>query len=116
MTEPIDSTPIRRMAREAGANKVYFASAAPPVRHANVYGINMPAARELIAHGCTEEEVQDLIGADKLFYLSLSSLIHAVQYEGVSISSFEDSCFSGEYVTGDITDEYLQNLADKRDK
>lgn len=108
------SREIIRMAREAGAEKVYFASAAPPVRHANVYGINMPAPKELIAHGCSEEEVQDLIGADKLFYLTLPSLIHAVQYEGVSISKFEDSCFSGEYITGDVTDEYLQSLLDKR--
>ena len=107
------SREIIKIARQAGANRVYFASAAPPVRYPNVYGINMPAADELIAHGCTEEEVEQLIGADKLIYLDLLSLIQAVQYEGVSINKFDTSCFSGEYVTGDVTEEYLQTLADK---
>lgn len=108
------SREIIKIARQAGANRVYFASAAPPVRYPNVYGINMPAADELIAHGCTEQEVEELIGADKLIYLDLPSLIQAVQYEGVSISHFDTSCFSGEYVTGDVTEEYLQKLADGR--
>lgn len=109
------SREIIKIARQAGANMVYFAVAAPPVRYPNVYGINMPSADELIAHDCTEEEVEELIGADKLIYLDLPSLIQAVQYEGVSIHNFDTSCFSGEYVTGDITDEYLEKLAKNRD-
>jgi amidophosphoribosyltransferase len=110
------SREIIKIARQAGANMVYFAVAAPPVRYPNVYGINMPSAKELIAHGCTEKEVEELIGADKLIYLDLPSLIQAVQYEGVSINNFDTSCFSGDYVTGDITDKYLKQLADKREE
>ena len=110
------SREIIKIARQAGANKVYFASAAPPVRYPNVYGINMPSADELIAHDCTEEEVEVLIGADQLIYLDLPSLIQAVQYEGVSIHNFDTSCFSGEYITGDVTEEYLKQLADKREE
>lgn len=110
------SREIIKIARQAGANMVYFAVAAPPVRYQNVYGINMPSKEELIAHGCTEEEVEELIGADKLIYLDLPALIQAVQYEGVSINDFDTSCFSGEYVTGDVTDEYLKQLANKREE
>lgn len=110
------SREIIKIARQAGANMVYFAVAAPPVRYPNVYGINMPSTDELIAHDCTEEEVEELIGADKLIYLELSALIQAVQYEGVSINNFDTSCFSGEYITGDVTEEYLNRLANKRDK
>ena len=110
------SREIIKIARQAGANMVYFAVAAPPVRYQNVYGINMPSTDELIAHDCSEEEVEELIGADKLIYLDLPSLIQAVQYEGVSINKFDTSCFSGEYVTGDVTEEYLKQLADKREE
>ena len=74
----------------------------------------MPTAKELIAHGCTEKEVEELIDADRLIYLDLPSLIQSVQYEGVSINKFDSSCFSGEYVTGDVTEEYLQRLVEKR--
>lgn len=109
------SREIIKIARQAGANSVYFAVAAPPVRYPNVYGINMPTTKELIAHDCTEEEVEELIGADKLIYLDLPSLIQAVEYEGVSINGFDTSCFSGEYVTGDVTEEYLDRLLERQD-
>src|SRR5436190_11288552 len=91
---------IVQMAREAGARKVYFASASPPVRHPNVYGIDMPAAEELIAHGRTEDEVQDLIGCDWLIYQDLDDLIGALEEGNVSLTHLHTSCFSGEYVTG----------------
>ncbi len=104
------SRQIIDMAREAGARKVYFASAAPPVRYPNVYGIDMPAASELIAHGRTEEEVQRLIGADWLIYQSLEDLVRAVQHDNANIHEFDTSCFSGEYVTGDVTAEYLRKI------
>jgi amidophosphoribosyltransferase len=104
------SQQIIDMAREAGARKVYFASAAPPVRYPNVYGIDMPVSSELIACGRTELEVADLIGADWLIYQELADLIRAVQYDNGDIKEFDTSCFSGEYVTGDITKEYLRRL------
>lgn len=108
------SRQIIRLAREAGANKVYFASAAPPVRYPNVYGIDMPAASELIANGRTIEEIQELIGADKLVYQDLHGLIRSVRHDNSGISEFDTSCFSGEYVTGDVTDEYLDDLEQRR--
>jgi amidophosphoribosyltransferase len=101
---------IVQMARDAGANKVYFASAAPPVRYPYVYGIDMPAASELIASNKTVEEIADFIGADKLIYQDLDDLIEAVQVGNPAIANFDTSCFSGEYVTGDITPEYLLEL------
>jgi amidophosphoribosyltransferase len=104
------SRQIIEMAREAGARKVYFASAAPPVRYPNVYGIDMPAAAELIAHGRSEEEVQTLIGADWLIYQTLDDLVRAVQHDNADIHEFDTSCFSGEYVTGDITADYLRKV------
>lgn len=108
------SRQIIRLAREAGARKVYFASAAPPVRCPNVYGIDMPAASELIANGRTVEEVQELIGADRLIYQDLHGLIRSVRHGNSNISEFDTSCFSGEYVTGDVTDEYLDELEKRR--
>ncbi len=108
------SRQIIKLAREAGARKVYFASAAPPVRYPNVYGIDMPAASELIANGRTVEEVQTLIGADRLIYQDLNGLIRSVRHDNSSISEFDTSCFSGEYVTGDVTDEYLHELELRR--
>ncbi len=105
---------IIQMARDAGAKKVYFASAAPPVCYPNVYGIDMPAASELIAHGRTVEEIQELIGADWLVYQSLEDLISA-SYEGnPDITEFDCSVFDGKYVTGDIDGEYLARLETKR--
>ncbi len=108
------SKQIIKLAREAGASKVYFASAAPPVRYPNVYGIDMPAASELIANGRTSEQVQDIIGADRLIYQDLHGLIRSVRHENSGISEFDTSCFSGEYVTGDVTEEYLDELEQRR--
>lgn len=108
------SQQIIEMAREAGARKVYFASAAPPVRFPNVYGIDMPAAAELVANGRCEQEVAAVIGADWLVYQDLADLIAAVRYDNAAIEHFDTSCFSGEYVAGDITEEYLQRIEQER--
>ena len=102
------------MAREAGAKKVYFASAAPPVRYQNVYGIDMPVVGELIAHNRTEEGVAEAIGADRLFYQSIDDLIDAVEKGNPRIRSFDTSCFSGEYVTGGVSESYLERIAEQR--
>ncbi len=104
------SQQIVEMAREAGARKVYFASAAPPVRYPNVYGIDMPAAKELVAHGRTIEEVETLIGADKLIYQDLNDLVECVREGNSEIKEFDTSVFTGEYVTGDINSDYLKGL------
>ncbi|MCE7903370.1 MAG: amidophosphoribosyltransferase [Gammaproteobacteria bacterium PRO9] len=108
------SKQIIEMAREAGARRVYFASASPPVRFPNVYGIDMPSANELVAHGRTDEEVQAFIGADWLVYQNLDDLIRAVRYDNGDITEFDTSCFSGRYVTGDVTPEYLARLEQQR--
>ena len=101
---------IIQMARDSGARKVYFASAAPPVRYPNVYGIDMPAANELIAHGRTVEEICDLIGADWLVYQNLDDL-YACSLEGnEAIDGFEASVFNGRYNTGNIDAEYLSSV------
>ncbi len=104
------SQQIIQMARDAGARKVYFASAAPPVRYPNVYGIDMPSANELIAHGRSIDEICKEIGADKLVYQELDGLIDAVQRGNPSIHNFDTSVFSGDYVTGDVNQHYLQQL------
>jgi amidophosphoribosyltransferase len=104
------SQQIIDMAREAGARKVYFASAAPPVRYPNVYGIDMPAAGELVAAGRTVEQVQRKIGADWLVYQDLEDLKQAVHHEKADIDGFDTSCFNGEYVTGDVSRAYLDAL------
>jgi amidophosphoribosyltransferase len=103
------SRQIVQMAREAGANKVYFASAAPPVRYPNVYGIDMPAPAELVAHGRSVEEIRETIGADWLVYQDLPDLIDAVAEGNENLKHFDDSCFSGHYVTG-VEPEYLRQL------
>ena len=108
------SQQIIDLARAAGSNKVYFASAAPPVRYPNVYGIDMPAAHELVANGRTVEEIQEIIGADWLIYQDLDALIAAVHHENAEIESFDTSCFSGEYVTGDVSQTYLDELEAER--
>jgi amidophosphoribosyltransferase len=108
------SSQIIEMARDAGARKVYFASAAPPVRYPNVYGIDMPASEELIAHGRTEEEVCRAIGADWLVYQDLGDLIDAVAKGNRSIERFDASVFTGEYITGDVGDDYLSGLQTSR--
>ncbi|RME32430.1 MAG: amidophosphoribosyltransferase, partial [Gammaproteobacteria bacterium] len=105
---------IIQMVREAGASKVYFASAAPPVKYPNVYGIDMPSSRELIAHGRTVKEVEQLIGADWLIYQDLEDLIEAARRGNPSITRFDTSVFDGVYVTGDITPEYLEQLERER--
>ena len=103
------SRQILQMAREAGARKVYFASAAPPVRYPNVYGIDMPAPAELVAHGRTVEEIRETIGADWLVYQDLDDLIDSVAEGNENLKHFDDSCFSGRYVTG-VEPEYLRQL------
>jgi amidophosphoribosyltransferase len=108
------SAQIIDMAREAGAKKVYFASAAPPVRYPNVYGIDMPDTSELVAAGHTDAEVSDIIGADWLIYQDLQDLEHAVRHDNAKIKDFDTSCFSGQYVTGDVTPEYLARLKGER--
>ncbi|MCB1765606.1 MAG: amidophosphoribosyltransferase, partial [Candidatus Competibacteraceae bacterium] len=105
---------IIRMARDAGARRVYFASAAPPVRYPNVYGIDMPAASELIAHGRSEEEIARAIGADHLIFQDLPDLEEAVRRGNRMLERFDASCFTGEYVTGDIDRNYLDCLARDR--
>ncbi|WP_028669849.1 amidophosphoribosyltransferase [Saccharospirillum impatiens] len=101
---------IIEMARDAGAKKVYFASAAPEVRYPNVYGIDMPAAHELIAHGRNNEEIRTMIGADKLIYQDLEDLRQAVQSHKADVHTFDCSVFDGQYVTGDIDGDYLAAL------
>lgn len=104
------SRQIIEMARESGAKKVYFASAAPPVRYPNVYGIDMPSAKELIAHGHNEAEIGRIIGADWMIYQDMDDLRQAVLDGNSELDRFEDSVFTGEYVTDDISDDYLQQL------
>ncbi len=107
------SRQIIQMAREAGANKVYLASAAPPVRYPNVYGIDMPAAHELIAHGRSETEIQKEIGADWLIYQDLEDLVEACKEGNPNIKQFDTSCFSGDYITG-LEPGYLEQLEQRR--
>ncbi len=101
---------IIEMARAAGANKVYFASAAPEIRFPNVYGIDMPSANELIAHGRELDDICQLIGADKLIFQTLEDLVAAVSTANPDITEFETSVFNGEYVTKDIDQSYLDRL------
>jgi len=105
---------IIEMARDAGARKVYFASAAPPVKYPNVYGIDMPAAEELIAHNKTENEIAAHIGADWLIYQDLDELVEAARFGNPAIEDFDTSCFDSRYVTGDVNQEYLDHLAEIR--
>ncbi|MGD8574074.1 MAG: amidophosphoribosyltransferase [Gammaproteobacteria bacterium] len=105
---------IIEMAREAGARRVYFASAAPAVRYPNVYGIDMPAASELIAHGRSVEQICELIGADRLIYQDLDDLKYCVSRGNRDLHNFDDSVFSGHYVTGDISEGYLRRLEQDR--
>ena len=108
------SKQIVQMAREAGAKKVYMASAAPPVRHPNVYGIDIASHEEFVAHNRTVEEITEIIGADWLIYQDLDDLIKAVRKGNEAITSFDCSCFDGTYVTQDIDEAYLKRLFDKR--
>jgi amidophosphoribosyltransferase len=104
------SRQIIQMAREAGARKVYFASAAPAVRYPNVYGIDMPSANELVAHGRTEEEVAEAIGADWLIFQDLPDLVDAVRKGNPRVARFDTSMFDGRYITGDVDQAYLTQL------
>jgi amidophosphoribosyltransferase len=109
------SREIVQMAREAGARKVFFASAAPPVRFPNVYGIDMPTRAELIAAHRSEEDVAREIGADALVYQDLDALKEAVRLANPRLTSFETSCFDGVYITGDVTSDYLRTIEIRRD-
>ena len=108
------SKQIVQMAREAGAKKVYMASAAPPVRYPNVYGIDMASHSEFVAHNRNVEEITKVIGADWLIYQNLEDLIAAVQKGNSEIKHFDSSCFNGEYVTQDIDETYFERLSEKR--
>ena len=108
------SKKIIEMVRSKGAKNVYFASAAPPVRFQNVYGIDMPATRELVAHGKTIQEVKEIIGADELVYQDIEDLRMAAHIGNPSITQFEDSVFTGEYCAGKISEEYLHSLEKSR--
>ncbi|KAA1193884.1 amidophosphoribosyltransferase [Pseudohalioglobus sediminis] len=105
---------IIEMARDAGASNVFFASAAPPVRFPNVYGIDMPSASELIAHGRSVEEVCELIGADWLVYQDLDDLIECSREGNEQIDAFDCSVFSGDYITGDVDQHYLDHIEAQR--
>lgn len=107
------SRQIVQMARDAGARKVYLASAAPPVRYPNIYGIDMPAAEELIAHDRTEQQVQDLLGCDWLIYQDLDDLIAAVHEGNAALTQFDCSCFDGHYVTG-VEPGYFERIRQLR--
>jgi amidophosphoribosyltransferase len=108
------SREIVQMARDAGANKVYMASAAPPVRFPNVYGIDMPTAEELVANGRTVEEIRKLIGADQLIYQDVDGMKQAIGSLNPAIKSFDASCFDGVYVTGDINADDILRLNSNR--
>ncbi len=108
------SREIVQMAQEAGANKVYFASAAPPVRFPNVYGIDMPTRQELIATGRNDDDICREIGADHLIYQDLESLKRDVSRANPVVTQYETSCFDGQYITGDVTAEYLSIIEARR--
>ena len=108
------SSEIIQMARDAGAAKVYMASAAPPVRYPNVYGIDMPAANELIAHHRSVEQVAQAIGADWLVYQDIEDLIASAKEGNPDIEHFDCSVFTGDYITGDVDQGYLDGLAQER--
>ena len=108
------SREIVQMARDCGARRVYFASAAPPVRFPNVYGIDMPTRRELLATNRSDEEIAREIGADAVFYQDLSDLEDDIRCDNRAIDRFDSSCFDGIYITGDISAEYLAEIEDHR--
>ena len=108
------SEQIIAMARESGANKVYFASAAPEIRFPNVYGIDMPSANELIAYGREIEQICESIKADGLIFQDIDDLVDAVREENSAITRFETSVFDGNYITGDVNQEYLESIDKSR--
>ena len=108
------SREIVQMARDAGAKKVYLASAAPPVRYPNVYGIDMPTASELVAHGRTIEEIRQVIGCDALIYQDVEGMKRAIGSLNPNLDGFDASCFDGVYVTGDINAEDIARINEAR--
>jgi amidophosphoribosyltransferase len=108
------SREIVQMARDAGARKVYMASAAPPVRYPNVYGIDMPTSSELVAHGRTVDEIREIIGCDALIYQDVDAMKKAIGSLNKNLAGFDASCFDGVYVTGDITDADIARLGASR--
>jgi amidophosphoribosyltransferase len=108
------SKEIVQMAREAGANKVYMASAAPPVKYPNVYGIDMPTPEELIAAGRSLEEIRQFIGADALIYQDVDAMKRVVGKLNPKLQGFEASCFDGSYVTGDVSAEDFKAMETQR--
>ena len=104
------SKEIVQMARDAGANKVYMASAAPPVRYPNVYGIDMPTSSELVAHNRTVDQIREIIGCDALIYQDVDGMKKAIGSLNANIKDFDASCFDGIYVTGDITLDDIERL------
>jgi amidophosphoribosyltransferase len=110
------SREIVQMARDAGARKVYLASAAPPVRYPNVYGIDMPTPDELVAHGRTVDEVREIIGCDALIYQDVDAMKQAIGSLNPKLDGFDASCFDGVYVTGDITPADIARLNAGRDQ
>jgi amidophosphoribosyltransferase len=108
------SREIVQMARDAGARKVYMASAAPPVRYPNVYGIDMPTSAELVAHGRTVEEIRAIIGCDALIYQDVEGMKTAIGKLNPQIKGFDASCFDGVYVTGDINPEDISRINEAR--
>jgi len=108
------SKEIVQMARDAGARKVYMASAAPPVRYPNVYGIDMPTSSELVAHNRTVEEIRQIIGCDALIYQDVDGMKKAIGSLNAKIKGFDASCFDGVYVTGDITSDDISRLNENR--
>ena len=108
------SKEIVQMARDAGARKVYMASAAPPVRFPNVYGIDMPTSSELVAHNRTVEQVRELIGCDALIYQDVEGMKKAVGSLSKNLAGFDASCFDGVYVTGDISSDDIARLNENR--
>lgn len=108
------SRQIVQIAREAGAKSVYFASAAPPIRHPNVYGIDMPNRKELLAHEKNEEQIANAIGADWVIYQDLHDLEACVTQENSNLTMFDSSCFNGIYVTGDVDESYFTSLQAER--
>lgn len=108
------SKEIVQMARDAGANKVYLASAAPPVRYPNVYGIDMPTSAELVAHNRTVEQIREIIGCDALIYQDVDGMKKAIGSLSTKLAGFDASCFDGVYVTGDITSEDIVRLNENR--
>ena len=110
------SKEIVEMARDAGARKVYLASAAPPVRFPNVYGIDLPTKEELIAHARTVEEIREYIGADALIYQDVEAMKRVVAALRPGIEGFEVSCFEGQYLTGDISQADFDAMREQREK